>query len=1036
MKAFRIITIIFSFAGCLYSDWPYFMANHNRTGYMDETVGNLITQKWSIDVPGQIISSPVIYKDRVFITTRFGYVICLDLKTGEWLWDYSTDGFNDATPSVSSDTLIVPSMDGNVYAFDIYSGELLWKRYLGGLINSSPLIYFGDKRYRNGLVYVGVGTPVNSVFMLDFKTGSVINKIQFDKPINSAITLCNNRIIFGGNDGRIYSMSIDASDLRYYQTKGGSFDNKAISCSEVTKKIYSLPGYDERGFYVNNSSSTTLIYESDDLTGNVDNIKWSWQDGSSIAISSDSIYFVTGISSTSFFGFKLSDYSIKFSSFDVGIVSDYKISGSPSVCGDKIFLTTNNSKFYMISSTGAILQEIELNSPSYSSPAISDGYVVIAENLGFVRGFEADKYLYIDIPYDDIIQSSYVISLKGKISQANSYDLFYYKDESDLIRISSGVLSSNEIDLNIDWDASGISNGTYTIKALVYDADNNIIGQGSKIIKKNSKPQKPLNLVAQDNQNDNCNKIFLRWDYPEGDFIFNIYRSSYGYDNWSILDSTTSKNYIDKNALCGSTFSYRIAAFDGWLESEFSDIASAYSINDNPLNDDYPPAKVSDIMAYEGSRGGSVVLSWVEVGDDGYIGKATSYEIYYSTYYPFSIEDAAKIVGDVLANPGDMEVAMIDKLFSYLTYYFTIRVCDFAGNCGELSDYISARPKIDLDPPGPPTNLNVYDTPYDRGGRITVEWSLSDDDGKGDDDVYGYRIFRSTLSFFDYNKIYEDVDRGVFGYIDNNALTGVKYCYQVGAYDSTNISLSEIKCAISADNYVFVSRIGGGIIYSNDGSYVRIPSNALTSDDYLIFYRVDRNELGNLTTQALGGYSFKPTSIVYELSSSNPETQLKENITISISYTDDEIIGLNEDNLRVYYLDGNYWKLVRRFSLNKSSNIITAMIDKIGRYGVFEYIASGDVFDSDFVYTYPNPAKGDKLTFKFSLNYNADIEIRIYNIAGEMIDKIEKRNVSAGQIEEILWDIKNIASGVYIYVFEAKTGNKTKKIEKKLAIIK
>jgi hypothetical protein len=171
------------------------------------------------------------------------------------------------------------------------------------------------KNYKNGLVYVGVGVPVNSIFILNFKTGDVVKKISFEKPINSAITFCNNRIIFGGNDGRIYSANTDLSDLKYYQTKGGSFENKAISCNESTGKIYSLPGYDERGLYVNNSTSTSLLYESDDLTGNIENYNWNWQDSSSIAISTNSIYFVTGVSSTSFFGIKLSDYFSKIFNF-------------------------------------------------------------------------------------------------------------------------------------------------------------------------------------------------------------------------------------------------------------------------------------------------------------------------------------------------------------------------------------------------------------------------------------------------------------------------------------------------------------------------------------------------------------------------------------------------------------------------------------------------------------------------------------------------------------------------------------------------
>lgn len=1020
-----------------YSDWPYFMRDEKRTGYESIDMKVPFKEKWEIEVGGEILSSPIIYNKKVFITTTFGYIVGVDLETGNYLWNYSVDSAITMTPFVSSNTLVVGAANGKVYAIDINTGVLKWERDLGGAVVSSGVLYKKSLYNPSGLVYIGSGVPSNSLYILDFKDGSIVRQIEFSKPVNSAITICGDRVVFGGNDGRIYSMNYDGSDLRYYQTPGGSFHLKAIACRDDVLKLYSVPGYDERSFYVNDFKDTTLLYKSEDLSGNIGVDQWNWQDSSSIAISSSALYLVAGTSSTFLFSYKLADYSLVFSSIEVGSVSEYKISPSPSLSLDKIFLTTNNSKFYILSSTGAILQTFDLTSPSYSSVAISDGYVVVGEHKSVVRGYQAAEYLYFDIPYDEVLNSTTAIKIKGNSSKYNYLDLSYSKDGREFVSISTIAVSSSTIDISYDLNVFLIGESTITLKATLYDQSNSPYLTSYKLLDIHYKPQPPVNLIARDNPNDNGNKILLGWEYPLSDVVFNIYRKKENAD-WSFLASTTSKSFIDNLALTGTTFYYRITAYNGYFESDFSNISFAYSINDNPLNDTIPPQAVIDLMAAKGNKGGSIILRWSETGDDGKIGKATSYEIRYTTYQPFIWENAEiSTINFVMANPGDIESVIIDGLLSNLTYYFAVKIYDYAKNASPLSNIAIANPQVDLTPPAAVVGFDAYDTPYDRGGSITLVWDLSKDDGSGENDVYGYKIFRSTYYGFDYSRAYAVVKKGKTGYIDNYASTGVKYFYQVGAYDSTNLSLSPVKSAISSDNYVFVDMRRGGVIYSKDGSMVVIDKDCLTQDDYLLFYRLD----GSLSPASFSPSSLKNSSVIltpliYELKPSNPGTSLKSSILVLIHYNENEVIGIDEKNLRIFYFDGNTLKPVRKFNLDSNSNVITAEVNKIGVYGVFGYLGSGDVFDDDFVYTYPNPAKGDRLTFKFSLNYNADVEIRIYNIAGEMVDKIEINNVPALKIIEKEWDIRKFASGVYVYVFQANAAGRSKKIEKKLAIIK
>ncbi len=1031
-----LVSFFLNFTSDLFS-CNTFMCNNERTGYVDEYISPPFDKIWEIEIPGNIISSPVIYKDKVIITTRFGYVVALDLKTGLWLWDYSTSGFNDSTPYVSSLSVIVSSLDGYLYSFALdvdtnvaTNAKVNWQTNLNAPSFSSPLVY-------KNKVYVGASTPENSLYILDFLTGEIIKKLNFEKPINSAITLCGDRIVFGGNDGRIYSMNLDGDDLKYYQTAGGSFNMKALGCSN--EKIYSIPGYDERRLYVNRATDTTKLADSFDLSGNVGE-EWNWQDSSSLSISSDTLYFTAGISTTNFIAIKRNDLTTSYFIIgDIGDVSDYKISPSPIVSQNLISFATTRGKFYVISSSGGIIFEDNLNSSSYSTPAISKGYIVISDFSGKLQAYKAHNYLSFYEPNNyDIIKDTVSIKISYKL-EADSFKLHISDDDVNYNFISSSTLPNTEEEAYkiYDLDTKAYPNGKYYLKVELYNNEELKAYSKIKVII-NQKPAPPQNLTAFDNPDDNCNKIKLSWDGVMGVKGYNVYKSSYNLENWFLLDKTTNTFYLDRFALCGATFSYKISSYDDYFESDFSNIALAYSINDNPLNDLIPPVKVNDLNYTKGVKGGSIILSWTQSGDDENIGRAYSYEVKYTTSLPFVWEYAIRYgTFPVLSASGEIETIEINWLLSNLTYYFGIKIFDYAQNESDVSNIVEAHPQIDLIPPSPPTNFLVYDTEGDRGGKITLEWEKSSDDGAGENDVYGYKIFRSTRNVFNYNNPYIILERGREGYIDNNATTGIKYYYQVCSYDSTNLSCSDIKWAISSDNYVYVSVKNGGVIFSKDGAYITIPQGGLNQDDYLIFYRLKSHEISTLGIFSLkANENFTPTNIVYELKSSNPNTSFISNISITIPYTNDDVIGLNEDNLRMFYLEGNTWKVLRKFELDKDNNKIIAYNNKLGRYGVFEYKPQGSIFDENFVYTYPNPATGDKLIFKFSLNDNADIKIRVYNIAGEIIKEFEKKNCLAASIEEIEWDIRNIASGVYIYVFEADNRKEKKKVEKKIAIIK
>ena len=99
-------------------------------------------------------------------------------------------------------------------------------------------------------------------------------------------------------------------------------------------------------------------------------------------------------------------------------------------------------------------------------------------------------------------------------------------------------------------------------------------------------------------------------------------------------------------------------------------------------------------------------------------------------------------------------------------------------------------------------------------------------------------------------------------------------------------------------------------------------------------------------------------------------------------------------------------------------------------------------FELKDVYCYPNPARnGKNPTFHIECDVADNVELKIYNIAGEIVHSVDlTKNLvfeNNKHIYQYIWDVSDIPSGVYIYSVKAeKLNEKPIKIVKKLAIIK
>ena len=1029
------------------ADWPMFRGNAARTGFTAEQAYPPFTAAWEFQVQGDVLSSPVVYDGKVYFGARSGSVYALDARTGELVWDYSSDGWIDASPAVSSAAVFMPSMDGRLYALDRGSGNVLWAAELGGPSASSPL-------YLDGKVYVGVGLPRNSLKAFDAATGAMLfekrTALPGGQPVDSAPSSDGETVFFGANDGRAYAVDAESGasswpGAGYYQTIGGSYGLAALAVSSGT--LYAIPGRDERRLFTLSAQDGSQLGVTADLETRDD--AEGWMGVTSPALDENNIYLGAGSAPHSLMALsRASLEGVWASSPTLGNISDTGLMSSPALAGGVISAGTSDGRLVFYSTSGALLQQVVLTTFTFSSPAVSNGMVYIGTQGGNLMAWRAARAAALSSPAPAALVTG-TVTVRGYIENPalSGYLLEYAPaslPSSWTTVVSSSAAAALENAVLAAWDTSGLGNGEYLLRLTAVETPAAVTDNTAVLgLRVNHPPQPPASLTAADMPADNGNRIGLGWtaSVTGGVTAYRIYRSTGG--AYSLLASAAAPavTYTDAAAVTGTAFTYVVRAFDGWAESADSPQASAVSVNDDPSSDGTAPSAAADLAAGQGSLGGRAALAWTAPGNDGIVGAASHYEIRYASYSSFdwggfsgaSLWKSSRPVSGAYGSP---EAEEVSGLFGGVTYYFRLKAYDFNGNAGALSNPATAWATLDLIPPAAPSELAVTDTNGDHGGRLTLTWGLSADDGSGAGDVYGYKVYRSLAAGqYVSSSPYASAAAGETGYIDQSATVNLKYYYSVAAFDSTNNSTMTAEAhGISADNWRFFDAAQGGTVRLQDGAEVNIPRNAANQNDNIMVTRLNPSTYQPLFT-VRANTAVRPTGVVYEVKFENPATKLTSAAEVLLPYTDADIAGLEEENLRIYKLAGPDWRLLDTSEVLPEANKVRAETDSFSVFSIMQYVPSGALMTAGAVYTYPNPAKGDSLTFKFYVADKASVSIDVYNVAGEKVARLTRENCPAGLTSEIAWDIRKIASGVYVYRVKAESASGAKTVTKKLAII-
>jgi len=116
------------------------------------------------------------------------------------------------------------------------------------------------------------------------------------------------------------------------------------------------------------------------------------------------------------------------------------------------------------------------------------------------------------------------------------------------------------------------------------------------------------------------------------------------------------------------------------------------------------------------------------------------------------------------------------------------------------------------------------------------------------------------------------------------------------------------------------------------------------------------------------------------------------------------------------YITDNLWWTQESFA--PDNNIL------VSRYLSPVTSSINELMPSKKVYNYPNPNIDDFTYIRYFLTDNARVNIKIFDLAGDMVDSFNGPGDS-GIDQQVKWDVSDIESGVYLCRVEAKSAGKS-----------
>jgi outer membrane protein assembly factor BamB len=355
----RVAPLVFCFTLCLAvvaEDAASFRGDARRTGvYKAAGVPRFHGVKWKFPTHGQVISSPAVVGDTVYVGSTDHMLYALDRATGTVNWKFATGSRVTSSPAVADGLVYFGSYDGLFYAVEAAGGKLKWKFKTSGerrftaahLHGSQPAaesmpdpfdFYLSSPVVSDGAVYFGGGD--GSVYALDASAGTLKWKFQTGDVVHASPALANGTLFVGSWDSYLYALDA-GTGKRKWRFKTGEdpkiHNQVGLQASPAVADGVVYVGCRDSNFYAVDARTGHKKWEF--------NNKGSWVIGSA-AVEEGKVYFAT--SDSGLFYALDAQSGTQIFSFDT---KHWPMFSSPAVAGNTLYIGTHEGKLIAVDLT-------------------------------------------------------------------------------------------------------------------------------------------------------------------------------------------------------------------------------------------------------------------------------------------------------------------------------------------------------------------------------------------------------------------------------------------------------------------------------------------------------------------------------------------------------------------------------------------------------------------------------------------------------------------------------------------------------------